>query len=271
MHKLVICVAPVGMWGKGDNNPITPEEIAEETHQSYLKGASMVHLHVRDTQGNQTSELKAFEKTVQLIREKCDIIIQGSTGGMTALDAEDRCVALNVLGVEMATLNMGSVNFFGGVYINTPEDIVYWAKKMLDKGIKPELCIFEAGMINNVKSLGEKGLLTGTLYYNFSLGFPGALPATLKNLILLVDSIPKESPWLYVEHGIKNFMPIARAIAMGGHIRVGFEDSVWLNNKVKSQSNVELVEKASHIATEMGRDIATVKEARKILGLEEMG
>ena len=267
MNKLIICVAPVGMWGKGRNNPISPEELAEETYQCYLKGASIVHLHVRDEEGVQTEDIKVFNQTVKLLKQKCDIIIQGSTGGLSPLTPEQRCVALNVEGVEVATLNMGSVNFFDGVYINSFDDIEYWAKKMKDKRIKPELCIFEAGMISNVDRLLNKRLLEPTLYYNFSLGFPGAMPASIKNLMLLIELIPKDSPWLYVEHGMKNYLSIARVISLGGHIRVGFEDSIYLDNTTTAVNNIELVEKAAHLSKEMGRKIANANEAREILGI----
>jgi 3-keto-5-aminohexanoate cleavage enzyme len=267
MNKLIICVAPVGMWEKEKNNPLSPEEVAEETYRCYQKGATMVHLHVRDKDGNQTDDIEIFDETVKLIKQKCDIIIQGSTGGMSSLSAEQRCVALNVEGVQVATLNMGSVNFFDGVYINSFEDIEYWANKMKVRKIKPELCVFEAGMINNVNRLVEKRLLDEPMYYNFSLGFPGAMPANTKNLMLLIDQIPTNSPWLYVEHGMKNFLSIARAISLGGHIRVGFEDSIYLDETEEARENSELVEKAVCLSREMGREIANVDEARAIIGI----
>ena len=187
---------------------------------------------------------------------------------MTSLDPEERCVALNVEGVEVATLNMGSVNFFEGVYVNTPSDIELWANRMKKKKIIPELCIFEAGMIENVKKLELKNLLGKNRYYNFSLGFPGAMPATLNNLILLIDSIPQNSPWFYVEHGLKNFMPVVRAISMNGHVRAGFEDNVYLDENTKASSNHVLVEKVSNLAVEMGRKIVDAAKAREILGLK---
>lgn len=268
LPKLIISVAPVGHWGRGRNNPISPVEIARETAACAKEGASMVHLHVRDENGDQTARLDVFEETLDLIGKRAGgIIIQGSTGGVSSLTLDERCAALDAAGVEVATLNMGSTNLFGTVYANSPADIEYWAQKMKARKVKPEHCIFEAGMLAAVDELVRHRLVRGRPYYNFSLGFPGAMPASRRNLMLLLDSISPSAPWFYVEHDMTDFRPIALAIALGGHVRVGFEDSQHLDPARLATRNVELVAKTAALACSIGREIATPDEARRILDL----
>ncbi|MEJ2474177.1 MAG: 3-keto-5-aminohexanoate cleavage protein, partial [Desulfobacterales bacterium] len=147
-RRIVVAVAPVG---KGDpppaGNPLSSEEVARTAIDCTRAGAAMIHLHVRDQAGSQTADLKAFAQTLDMIRESCDIVIQGSTGGISDLTLEERCVALDDPRVEVASLNMGSVNFEETVYINSLPDIRYWASRMQSANVIPELEIFEAGML----------------------------------------------------------------------------------------------------------------------------
>lgn len=268
LPKLIVSVAPVGHWGRGRNNPISPEEIATETAECAKHGASMVHLHTREEDGVQTARLDVFNETLRLIKKKAgDIVIQGSTGGVSTLSLDERCAALDAPGVEVATLNMGSTNLFGTVYANSPDDVAYWAKKMKARKVKPEHCIFEVGMLAAVDDLVRQKLVRGRPYYNFSLGFPGAMPASRRNLMLLLDSIPADAPWFYVEHDMTDFRPLALAIALGGHVRVGFEDSQHLTPSKLAKRNYELVATTAALARAIGREIATPDDTRRILDL----
>ena len=223
--KIVVAVAPVGPAEIGSrvDNPLTPEEIAEQVISCALAGASMVHLHVRDERGEPTADLTPFGRTLSLIRGECDIIIQGSTGGVSTLSLEERCVALGDPRLAVGSLNKGSVKISEGVYVNTLPDIRYWAGRMREEGVRPELEIFEGGMIHNVALLGEEGVLTPPFSYGLALGFRGALPATPQALTFLSGLLPAGAGWGIVHHGMRDLSLLAMAGAMGAAPAVGFE------------------------------------------------
>lgn len=269
MRKIIVAVAPVALDASEHiKNPLTPEKIADEIIAATQAGASMVHLHVRDSEGNPTEELTEFSRTLSLIRKGSDIIIQGSTGGMSTLSLEQRCVSLNDPLVEVASLNMGSTNFDESVYINTLPDIRYWVARMKEKKIHPELEVFEGGMINNVLILAKEGLLNPPFTFNFALGVRGALPADAYNLHFLKGMLPADSIWGLMHHGMTDFSLLVASVAMGASIvRVGFEDSFYYAPGKIASTNTQLVEKVTSLLKDLGFEIATPAEARKILGL----
>ncbi len=202
-------------------------------------GASMVHLHVRDAAGQQTAELEAFSYTLDLIRKESDIIIQGSTGGLADLSLEERCVAVDEPRVEVASLNMGSANIKETVYINTLPDIRYWAGRMRQNRVVPELEIFEAGMIPAAFHLIREEAITPPYYFNVCLGFHHALPADPTSLFFLKSMIPPESPWGLVHDGMTDLSLLAAAIGLGATIvRVGFEDSIFFAPGEKASNRI---------------------------------
>ena len=271
MRKILVSVAPVGTdLPESCQNPTSPEQVAAEITACAEAGAGMVHLHVRDSEGNQVADTTEFARTLTMIRERSDIIIQGSTGGVSELSLEERCTALNDPRVEVASLNMGSANFDEGVYINTLPDIRYWAGRMEETGTTPELEIFEAGMMNNVKILYDEGVLHDPLVYNFCLGITGALPASADNIHFLKSIIPSGSAWGVVHHGMNDLSLLAAAIGMGASfVRVGFEDSIYLASGRIAKTTVELVENVDSLVRQMGMEVATPTEVRKsILNIE---
>ncbi|MFW6312610.1 MAG: 3-keto-5-aminohexanoate cleavage protein, partial [Spirochaetota bacterium] len=155
--KVIVSVAPVAHVGtalpSGVENPLSPREVASETIRCARAGASMVHLHVRDRQGEQTFDLTEYSETIDLVRAEVDIIIQGSTGGLSTLSLSERCVSVSEPRTEIASLNMGSTNFGESVYINTLEDIRYWAAEMQRHGVVPELEVFTVGMLASIDRL----------------------------------------------------------------------------------------------------------------------
>jgi 3-keto-5-aminohexanoate cleavage enzyme len=268
MRAVAIYVAPVGAEPV-PGNPLTPRQVAEDTIACVKAGASVVHLHVRDEQGKLVEDTSVFRTTVDMIKREVDVIIQGSTGGMSDLSAADRCTALQVEGVEMASLNMGSSNFGDGVYINSPADIRYWAQEMKKNQVKPELEIFESGMINSALKLQKEGFLGNPLLFNFSLGFPGAMPSTAKNCLFLSELIPSTSNWSLVQHQMDNFSLLAAALAMGASaVRVGFEDSLNLGSGQTAQSNLELVSRIAQLVKDLGYRIMNASETRQLLGIK---
>jgi 3-keto-5-aminohexanoate cleavage enzyme len=271
-RKIIVAVAPVGKDIEPPAmNPLTPQEVAREVIDCTRAGASFVHLHVRDDQGNQTEDLTRFSRTLDLIRESSDVIIQGSTGGLSQLSLEERCVALNDPRVEVASLNMGSVNFSEDVYINRLPDIRYWARRMEETNVIPELEIFEAGMLTAVAKLLEENVLKPPLAFGFCLGFHWALPADPNSLFYLKSSLAEPAPWGVVHESMQDFSLLATAIGMGAAaIRVGFEDSVYYAPGKAAATNAELVEKIVSLIHLIGYEVATPVEARKLLGLKNI-
>lgn len=268
-RKIIVAVAPVGREVAPPSlNPLTPEEVAKEVIDCTRAGASMVHLHVRDSRGEQTEDISDFAKTLDLIRESSDIIIQGSTGGLTTLTLEQRCVSVTDPRVEVASLNMGSVNFGEDVYINRVPDIRYWAGRMAENKVVPEMEIFEAGMVGAAKMLIKEGTLKPPFYYNFALGAHWAAPADPRSLFYLASLLPEGAPWSVVHDGMPDFALLATAIGLGASgVRVGFEDSVQYAPGKVAKTNLELVEKLVPLVQRIGYEVATPDEAREMLGV----
>ena len=271
-RKIIVAVAPVGKRIKPPSiNPLAPEEVAREVTECTYAGASLVHLHVRDRQGEQTEDLSEYSLTLDLIRQSSDIIIQGSTGGLTNLTLEQRCVALNDPRTEIASLNMGSVNFGEDVYINRLPDIRFWAKKMTETKVIPELEIFEAGMLPVVQQLIDENILKLPFSYGFVLGAHWAVPADPKSLFFLTSLMTEKAPWGVIHDNMNDLSLLALAIGMGASIvRVGFEDSVFYAKGKIANDNVELVNKLVLLIKHMGFEIATPQEARSILGVKPL-
>ena len=267
-EKIIIGVAPVAHKGKelpGIKNPLSAEEIAEDVIGCAKAGASMVHLHVRNMQGDQVQDLSYFSKTIDLIRKESDIVINGSTGGVSDLSLEERCVSVKEPRTELASLNMGSVNFGDGVYINTLPDIRFWIGEISKYSVVPELEIFDFSMLTSIERLIGEGLLKPPLNYNFVLGFSGALPADPGILAQLVTRLPKGAHWGLVHEGMRDLKLIAAALGLGASvIRVGYEDGFLPGLPV--MSNTLLVQKAAELVKSLGFKIAAPGEAKKIFG-----
>ncbi|NPV27092.1 MAG: 3-keto-5-aminohexanoate cleavage protein [Firmicutes bacterium] len=269
MEKLIITVAPTGKKGTKQHHPrlpMTPAEIAEEVYQAWQAGASIVHLHVRDSQGKDTHDLEIFKETIELIRQRCDIIIQISTSGTVEDSIEDRLAPI-ALRPEMATLIAGTVNFQDEVFYSPKPYMELAAKKMREYGVKPELDVMEVGAINNAQALVEQGLISPPLHFNLLFGLPGSIPGSLKNVLYMVDNLPAGSTWSLSAVGRWELPLTTMAILLGGHVRVGFEDNLYYSKGIKAESNAQLVERVVRIARELEREAASPAEARKILGI----
>jgi 3-keto-5-aminohexanoate cleavage enzyme len=271
VDKLVITVAPTGMIPTKDQNPnvpITPEEIVKDTYEAYKLGASIVHIHARDEQGKPTSRKDIFEEIFAGIRGKCPkMIISATTSGRVDPQVEHRAEVLDLL-PEMASLTMGSLNFPQHPSVNPMETIKKLASIMKERNILPEIEIFEAGFINTAKYLVRKGVLREPLYFCFLLGSLGSIPANIYDLTYLVSNLPGKSVWSATGIGRFQSQINVAAILMGGHVRVGIEDSIYYNYPKKElATNAALVERIARIAKELNREIATPEETREMLGL----
>lgn len=279
-NKVIIAIAPAARHGDekaeklGEEIPLlsvmTPEEIGDDVIECAKLGASIVHLHVRDSKGHLTEDLTEFSRTIDLINQGADMIIEGSTGGVSELTREQRCVALNVPNVNISALNMGSINLGEGGFLNTLDDIRFWAKEMMKKRIIPIMECFEPGMIETARILMEdEKIIFPPVVYGLCLGFAGTQPAKTNNLQLMVNTMPKDSVFYYQQHGMEDFAMIAAAIAAGAKIvRVGFEDSIYYAPGKTAISNAHLVEELVYMIDSIGYSVATVDEAREIIGLK---
>jgi 3-keto-5-aminohexanoate cleavage enzyme len=269
-RKIIVAVAPVGTDITPPSvNPLTPQEVAREVIGCAEAGASMVHLHVRDRQGIQTEDITDFSKTLDLIRESSDIIIQGSTGGLTSLSLEERCVSVTDSRVEVASLNMGSVNFGEDVYVNRLPDIRYWAQRMEEARVAPEMEIFEMGMIPVARKFIDEGVIRPPYHFNFILGAHWAMPADPRCLFYLSSMLDEDMNWGLVQDGMTDLSLLAAAIGLGAAVvRVGFEDSVFYAPAKAAATNIQLVEKLVSLIRQMGFGVASNQEAREMLCIQ---
>ena len=270
MEKLIITAALTGAEVTKDiqpSLPVSPDEIAEAAYQCYLAGASIVHVHARDEEGNPTQSYDVYKEIKEKIEAKCPVIVQPSTGGATWHTPEERLQPVE-LKPEMATLSAGTCNFGNEVFMNTGEYMVKFATRMKELGVKPEIEVFERGMIENAKRLIKQGLVASPAHFDFVLGVPGACPGTPEDLMHMIRCLPNDATWTVAGIGRSETPLATMAIILGGHVRVGFEDNVYYSKGVLADSNAQLVERVVRISKELGREVATPDEARQILNLK---
>ena len=274
MEKLIITAAICGAEVTKDHNPNVPytiKEIGEQAESAYNAGASIIHLHVREDDGTPTQRKERFQECIEEIRSKCpDVIILPTTGGAVGMSKEERLQPIYLEPPpEMATLDCGTMNFGKNeIFVNTEDMIKYFAKEMYQRNIKPEFECFDKGMVDTAIRLRDEGILKEPMHFNLVLGVRGGINATARDLLYLVESLPSNSTYTVTGIGRFEFPMATIAIVIGGHVRVGFEDNVYISKGKLAESNGQLVEKVVRISEELGRKIATPVEARKILNLE---
>jgi 3-keto-5-aminohexanoate cleavage enzyme len=268
MEKLIITVAPTGSIPKKKHTPhvpVTVEEIVTCALRCEDEGASIVHIHIRDEDENPSDDPQIFHDIVKRIRERSNLIIQVSTGGRAGTDLDSRIQRLQ-MHPEMASLTTGSVNFPNSAYVNPPDLIEALAKEMQRLEIKPEMEIFDLSMINNAVALGDRSLAGRPLHFNFVMGLQGAMPAKIEHLAHLSTGLPAESTWTVSGIGAAQLRMNIHAVLMGGNARVGLEDNIYYK-KGELATNERLVQRIARLSKELGREVATPDEARKILSL----
>lgn len=270
MEKLIITAAITGAELNKEqcpNLPITPDEQARAAKEVVEAGASVIHLHVRDEQGRPSQKLEHFRASVEAIKKACkgnEPVIQFSTGGAVGETISNRIAPL-VLKPEMASFNLGTINFGEDIFVNTFSDMRGLAKSFRENGIIPEFEIYEAGHIDNLKKLIKEGVLQSPFHCQFVLGVPGALSGEFSSLAFLVQNLPPQSTWAVAGIGRYELPLAVHSILLGGHVRVGLEDNIYYSKGIPAKSNAQLVERVVRIAKEVGRPIASIAETRKSL------
>ena len=278
--------------------PITPEQIADNAIQACEAGAAAVHIHVRNPETGQPSpDLELFKKVLTRVKSQCDVIVCPSTGGGLGMTPEQRVAVVSTFKPELASCNMGSMNFalfpllekmkdfkfpWEKQYLESTEDLIFpntfksiriFLNIFNENGTKPELEVYDAGMISNAAFMIGRGLLKTPVYIQFVLGILGGMAATIENLVFLYESACRQIGernfvWSVCAAGRNEIPMCTHALLMGGNARVGMEDALWLDKGVLAKSNAELVAKIIRIAKEFGIEPATPAEARKMLELK---
>ncbi|XTP55958.1 3-keto-5-aminohexanoate cleavage protein [Niallia sp. Krafla_26] len=275
MEKLIISVATTGGFTSREHTPyvpITPEEIADSVYEAWKAGAAVAHIHVRDEYGESTLDLDTYREVLDRLKEKnCDIIINLTTAGGPNLTSDEDRYRVCELSPELASYDAGSLNFGPNVFLNSPEFLERLAGSMKEYQVKPEIEVFDIGMIQNAMSVAKKGLIKPPYFFQFVLGVPGGMPATPENLLFFKNSIPEGSIWSAVGASKDQLAINTMSILLGGHVRVGMEDSVYYRKGELAKTNAQFVERIVNLSRTLGREIATPDEAREILGLKKAG
>lgn len=272
MEKLIITAAISGAEVLKEHNPAVPyttEECVREAIAAYKAGASIIHLHVRWDDGTPTQDKARYKEVMDAIHKEIpDVIIQPSTGGAVGMSDDERLQPTELF-PEMATLDCGTLNFGGDeVFMNTENTIKNFGKRMIDNNIKPELECFDKSMIDMALRLNKKGFIKDPMHFDLVMGVNGGIGGSLRDFVFMAESVPTGATYTVAGIGRFEFPLAMAAIIHGGHVRVGFEDNVYLSKGVLAKSNGELVAKVVRMAKELGREIANPAEAREILGLK---
>jgi 3-keto-5-aminohexanoate cleavage enzyme len=269
-EKVIITAAVVGAEVTREQNPAvpyTPSEIAQAAVDAWRAGAAAVHLHARWPDGRPSQRPEHFREIIDRIREAgSDVVVQCSTGGAVGMSVDERLGSL-VDGAEMGTLNLGTMNFGDEVFQNSRPDIVRIASRLRERRLVPECEVYDAGMLDTLRWLLEKGHLTAPYHVQLVLGVPGGMSASERNVRFLLEGLPEPTHWTIAGVG-RSQLPMAElALALGGHVRVGLEDNLYAAKGVLAKGSDELVSLAVKVAARAGREPATPAEARGVLGI----
>jgi len=267
--EIMITIAPVPGEKQEEKYP-GDLDVGAETIRCEAAGAAIVHLHARDERHLQSVDPTLFAQQVRQIRGACPIIIEGSTGGAPEHTLEQRCATFTVPEVELGSLNLGSINMFDGVYQNRYEDIRFYARKLRAARILPIMPVFDLSHLTNFQRLVEDGEIAPPYVFEFVFDVPFALPYSDRYLELFLEHLPQEAIWFCVRHHQYGAADLRKVMELGGHIRVGYEDSPFLSNGRRARNNVELVEDAVTEAEKAGRTVVRAAQARTLLGLRPL-
>ena len=263
--------------------PYTPAEYAAEARRIVDEGGVMIHIHARTPEGTPSYEVEDFQAITEAIRaEVGDAVIVNYSTGTIGVPVEKRVAYLRACLPEVAALNMGSMNYakysrsrkqfvFAMVFQNPFEEIIALLEAMNELGIKPEHECFDIGHVGSLEPLIDMGVLHTPLHVDCVMGVTGGIPPTVRNLAAMVDNLPAGSHWGVIGISRQQWMLLAGALTLGGSIRVGLEDNLYLPDGRMASSNGELIAKARQMTEDVGRRPATVQEAREMLNVPQRG
>ena len=281
MSKTILTAALTGVLttrAQSPAIPYTPDEIAAEARRSVAAGASIVHIHARQDDGRPAYDVDTYARIDAAVRRECpDVIINYSTGAV-GVGREERVAHIAALRPDMAALNMGSMNYaiysskhkafyHDHVFANPFADILYFLEAMNAAGTRPEMECFDTGHIHNAAPLIDMGVLRPPCQFSLIMGVLGGISGTTKNLVQQVDALPPGAHWQVIGIGARQWPLAAAAVSLGGNVRVGLEDNLYIKPGELARSNGELVAKAADLVRLIGGEVATVGEARKTLQL----
>ena len=277
--KTIITAAVTGAWPKKENNPnvpMTPSEIADDMYACWKAGAAIIHIHMRDDEGNGTMDHNKFRETMQIFNERypdCDVIVNMTTSGDIHADDETRVQHVKELKPEMASYDCGSMNWLNsGLFLNSPKFLDDCGKLFQETNTKPDIECFDPGMILNCAYYIKKGILKTPVHIQFCMGCANGIPGTMKNLVFMKDTADEligkgNYTWSCFGVGHSAMEMLYGGVALGGHVRVGMEDNVMYSKGVLAESNVQFVERAVRVIKEFGNEVATPAEAREMLSM----
>jgi len=275
MPPAIVTAAIVGAETTRDQTPylpLTPEEIGDEARRCVDAGAAVIHLHARHDDGTPTQSAARFAEYIEAIRARTDAIVQVSTGGAIGMTIDERCGPLALEGShapDMATINVGSMNFGDDVFLNRRPDVVAVAERVRARGLAAEIEVYDAGHLDAVRALVRRDVLRAPLHVQFVLGVPGGIAATERSLAFLVDGLDHELPgertWAVAAVGRHQLPMVELALRWGGHVRVGLEDNIFVAKGVLAEGSAPLVDMAVAQARAIGRTCASPAQARDML------
>jgi uncharacterized protein (DUF849 family) len=269
---VIITVAPTGPLTTRENHPglpVTPREIGEAAAEAAVAGAAVAHIHARDREELPTADPAVYAEIAREIRSRCDIVVQASTGVGLNVSCEDRLriISSDRVEVTMATLNPASMTFGQGTFSNPPWFVEQLAELMRDRGIRPELELYDFGHVPLCLGLVKRGLVTGPLQFSFVMGVRGGMPGDPALLPTLVSMLPDGAVWQAIGIGRAQLPLSFAALALGGNLRVGYEDNVYFRRGELAKSNAQFVTRAVELVHAAGREVATPAYVRERLGV----
>jgi 3-keto-5-aminohexanoate cleavage enzyme len=269
---VVVTVAPTGPLTTREQHPgvpLSPKEIGIAVAEAAEAGAAVAHVHARDDEGMPTADPQVYAAIVAEIRDRCDIVVQASTGVGLAVPPPERAqiVASGAVDVSMATLNPASMTFGTGTFANPPEFVEDLAQTMLDRGIHPELEVYDFGHVGLCLDLVRRGLVHEPLQFSFVMGVRGGMPGDPALLPQLRAMLPAGTMWQAIGIGRAQLPLSFAALALGGNVRVGYEDNVYFRKGELAESNAQFVRRAVELVHAAGREVATPDWLRERLGV----
>jgi 3-keto-5-aminohexanoate cleavage enzyme len=271
--KTIITAALVGSRPTKEMNPAVPyapEEIVKSAVECYKAGASIVHIHVRDPKtGKPDFKVELFKAVLEGIRSQCNLLVNLTTSALflTGPDVIEQRLQTVHLKPDIASFDLGSMNFQDRAFINPPKFSEAATKCMRENGVKPEIEVFDVGQIYQAIDLIQRGLINDPPYFQLCMGTKWGIEASPENLLFMKSKLPSKAVWSVLGVGRFQLPMITMAILLGGHVRVGFEDNIYLKERVLAASNAQMVEMAADMVVRLGREVATPDEARRILGI----